>query len=95
MSKDKNRIAAALDPADCESAAKAARHSESHVPNSARTIPRAVSVASRVAKLSQDDLALVERFLDEHPGWIEEHVRRAWEATAGIPFREPAPEERL
>ena len=95
MSKDKKRIAVAPDPADWESAAEAAPLLESHVPDPARTVPGERSATSRAAELSQEDLALVERFLDEHPGWIEEHVRRAREATAGIPFREPAPEERL
>ena len=91
MSADKKRIAAAPDPADRESAAEAAPLLESHVPDPARAIPGEKSAASRAAELSQEDLALVERFLDEHPGWIEEHVRRAREATAGNPFANPLP----
>ena len=95
MFKDKKRIAAAPDPADWESAAEAARLSESLVPDPARTVPGERSGTLSAAELSPEDLALVERFLDEHPGWIEEHVRRAREAAAGIPFREPSPDERL
>lgn len=94
MPTEKQRVVAP-DPADCESGARPARLAESHVPDPARTIPGEKPAALRAAELSQEDLALVEQFLDEHPGWIEEHVRRAREATEGIPFREPAPEERL
>ena len=91
MSKDKKRIAAAPDPANCASATKTALLSESHVPDPAWSVPGERSATSRAAELSQEDLALVERFLDEHPGWIEEHVRRAREATAGNPFANPLP----
>lgn len=95
MSTDKKRIAVALDPTDCESAAKAAHPSAPGVSDRAQTVPGEKPAASSTEELSREDLALVEQFLDEHPGWIEEHVRRAREATEGIPFREPAPEERL
>ena len=103
MSTGWKRITITPDPADCERVVKTAPLSESSVeefaarsvPDRARTVLREKSATAGAAELSQEDLALVERFLDEHPGWIEEHVRRAREDTADIPFREPSPDERL
>lgn len=45
------------------------------------------------AHFSQTDWKIIEKFLDEHPNWIEEHVSKAREATAGLKFREVAPED--
>lgn len=45
------------------------------------------------AHFSKSDWEIIEKFLDEHPNWIEEHVSKAREATAGLKFREVAPED--
>ena len=105
MATPDKRIETALTPASYAVVAEAAGYLGLSIRGftAMAAFERAVSVVDSArrmqsntgAHLSAEDFALVEKFLDEHPGWIEEHIKKAREDTAGIPFRKPSPEELL
>lgn len=51
--------------------------------------------AKRNSDLSLDDLTLGEKFLEDHSGWVNKHIKKAQAHTAGINFRHLSPKEQL
>ncbi len=99
------RIETALSPTSYAVVAEAAQHLGLSIRGftAMAAYERALSVvetsrrvqAQPKGDLSSEDLAMIEKFLDDHPGWADKHVKSAHAHTAGMKLRRLSPKEQL